>query len=124
MTSLISPSTSAAPPRPGPGADLVELPEPTGLDLTSPTEVDDHLAAVERARQRQLDAMRPTRSDPVAEVCRANLERILADVRAARARVASGRYGTCTRCGLAIAPDRLALRPWAAACTRCTDAQR
>jgi RNA polymerase-binding transcription factor DksA len=43
----------------------------------------------------------------------------LADVEAALARLADGRYGTCERCGAPISPARLAARPAAATCITC-----
>jgi DnaK suppressor protein len=46
-------------------------------------------------------------------------QRRLADVEAAVARRASGRYGVCERCGGPIAPDRLAARPAARTCITC-----
>jgi DnaK suppressor protein len=49
----------------------------------------------------------------------------LAQVDAALARVATGSFGTCVRCGLAIAPARLEALPWAAHCIDCqTDIDR
>jgi RNA polymerase-binding transcription factor len=43
----------------------------------------------------------------------------LAAVDAALSRVAAGSYGTCVRCGGAIAPGRLAARPAAETCIGC-----
>jgi RNA polymerase-binding protein DksA len=43
----------------------------------------------------------------------------LAAVDAALARVAAGTFGTCIRCGLPIAPERLEALPWAAHCIDC-----
>lgn len=43
----------------------------------------------------------------------------LADVEAAIARLEAGAYGSCTRCGGPIAPERLEARPWAALCIDC-----
>jgi RNA polymerase-binding transcription factor DksA len=43
----------------------------------------------------------------------------LADIEAALARLADGRYGTCERCGGPISPARLAARPAAATCITC-----
>jgi DnaK suppressor protein len=40
-------------------------------------------------------------------------------VEAALARLDTGTYGTCLRCGRPIAPDRLAVLPWAAHCIEC-----
>ena len=45
--------------------------------------------------------------------------RRLADVDAALARRAEGRYGICEGCGRPIAPERLAVRPSARTCIDC-----
>ena len=49
----------------------------------------------------------------------ASAESHLADVDAALARIAQGRYGYCERCGEAISPERLMARPVARTCIRC-----
>ena len=46
-------------------------------------------------------------------------EQQLAAVEAALARLDDGTYGTCARCGRAIAPERLDALPWAAHCIEC-----
>jgi DnaK suppressor protein len=46
-------------------------------------------------------------------------EQHLAAVEAALARLEAGSYGTCVRCGRAIAPERLEAIPWAAHCIDC-----
>jgi DnaK suppressor protein len=43
----------------------------------------------------------------------------LAEVEAARARLADGTYGTCQRCGEPIGEGRLEARPTARTCIRC-----
>ncbi|WP_129337818.1 TraR/DksA family transcriptional regulator [Cellulomonas endophytica] len=43
----------------------------------------------------------------------------LAEVAAARLRLADGTYGTCTRCGGPVGEGRLAVRPAAARCVSC-----
>ncbi|GAA2724244.1 TraR/DksA family transcriptional regulator [Cellulomonas aerilata] len=43
----------------------------------------------------------------------------LEEVDAALVRLAEGRYGTCERCGAAIAPGRLEVRPTARTCVAC-----
>jgi RNA polymerase-binding protein DksA len=42
-----------------------------------------------------------------------NAEHVLAEIDAALERIEHGTYGTCTRCGKPIAPERLEARPWA-----------
>lgn len=47
------------------------------------------------------------------------LERQVAEVAAARRRLAEGEFGICRRCGLRIDPARLAVRPQSARCLAC-----
>ena len=46
-------------------------------------------------------------------------EQQLVLVDGALARIDAGTFGTCIRCGLAIAPDRLDALPWAEHCIDC-----
>ena len=46
-------------------------------------------------------------------------EQQLGLVDAALARLDAGTFGTCVRCGLAIAPERLEALPWAEHCIAC-----
>ncbi|HSL32479.1 MAG TPA: TraR/DksA C4-type zinc finger protein [Candidatus Limnocylindrales bacterium] len=46
-------------------------------------------------------------------------EQHLAEVVAALERLDAGTYGTCTRCGRPVAPERLEAIPWAAHCIDC-----
>jgi RNA polymerase-binding transcription factor DksA len=103
----------------GPAVGLVELPDPAEMTLTSPNEVDAHLVAIETARQKQLDALPAFNRDTVTAAYRATVEQILADVRAARDRLAAGTYGICTRCTREIPEQRLERRPWVSMCTPC-----
>jgi DnaK suppressor protein len=43
----------------------------------------------------------------------------LRDVERALAKMQTGTYGTCERCGNAIAPERLEALPWAVLCIDC-----
>jgi RNA polymerase-binding transcription factor DksA len=43
----------------------------------------------------------------------------IAQIRSALARIAAGTYGTCVRCGDAIAPSRLDAVPWTPFCRSC-----
>ena len=43
------------------------------------------------------------------------------EIDAALARLRAGSYGTCERCGTAIAPERLEARPWVRLCVPCAE---
>lgn len=47
------------------------------------------------------------------------VQKEIASVRRALSRIEDGTYGTCVRCGEAIAPERLEARPEAALCIDC-----
>ena len=57
--------------------------------------------------------------DEALEHQAALVEREIASVRRALARIEDGTYGTCVRCGGDIAPARLDARPEAALCIDC-----
>lgn len=103
----------------GPVAHLDEIPDPADATLGTPDEIDEHLRQVEAARQLQLAALPAADLDVVASAHRARVEQILTEVRAARARLASGQYGVCTGCHTAIPPERLELRPYTPTCAPC-----
>jgi len=48
-----------------------------------------------------------------------NSEEVLTQIDAALRRIEEGTYGTCVRCGRAIAPERLEASPWASLCIGC-----
>ena len=85
------------------------------LDLT---DIEAKLAEYEAARTAQLTGI-DTSPDEVTAAYRETVERLLQEIRFARARIAEGRYGTCTRCGADIPLARLEWRPWAVTCTNC-----
>jgi RNA polymerase-binding transcription factor DksA len=60
--------------------------------------------------------------DPVAQRRSADLQRTIAEIDAALARIEAGTYGSCERCGGAIPEERLELRPFAGRCVACTAA--
>ena len=60
--------------------------------------------------------------DEALEHQAALVEREIASVRRALGRIKDGSYGTCVRCGEAIAPERLEARPEAALCIDCARA--
>ena len=106
-------------PAAGPAAHLVQLPDAARVRLTVPADVDAYLAALEDARQRQLDATSSSADDTVAAAYRATLERMLEDIGSARQRLAAGAYGVCTRCHASIPAERLQVRPVVAECVPC-----
>jgi RNA polymerase-binding transcription factor DksA len=57
--------------------------------------------------------------DPVALSRSAILQRNLAEIDAALARIDAGTYGQCVGCAAAIPEERLELRPFAGDCVRC-----
>ena len=60
-------------------------------------------------------------NDDVVASLKVQVEGELRQIDAALQRIASGDYGTCRRCGEAIAPARLDALPWAAHCSGCAD---
>lgn len=93
----------------------------TTLDPRDATDMKRLLDEAAARRQRQLDLLPPSEGDLVAEAHRASVERILADIRAAQERLASGRYGVCQRCHSRIPSERMRLRPWSPYCVQCAD---
>jgi DnaK suppressor protein len=79
----------------------------------------------------QVEEMSGTSDNHMAETATATLDReidytleansgqVLAEIDAALKRVEDGTYGTCVRCGEAIAEERLEARPWATLCIEC-----
>ncbi len=76
-------------------------------DLRHPLDADFSEQAIDLADDEALEG--------VDDVLRAEARQ----VRLALARIDNATYGTCSRCGEAIAPDRLKARPIATHCIRC-----
>ena len=57
--------------------------------------------------------------DPVAYQAVASNRMVVGQISAALNRLDAGTYGRCTRCGSTIAPARLEVVPYAAACIEC-----
>ena len=91
----------------------------TTSDRSTPAHIHKTLHEAARTRQAQLDQLPDFTDDFVLGAHRASIERILAEVRSALARLASGSYGTCLGCMSQIPMERLELRPWTAFCVRC-----
>jgi hypothetical protein len=62
--------------------------------------------------------------DPVALSRAASLLFTIDEIDAALDRIADGTYGVCVHCGVAIAPERLEFRPFAAGCVACQQSAR
>jgi DnaK suppressor protein len=87
------------------------------------------LAGVQRELERQLEerltALQQIEPfalpsiDPVAYQTAASHRVTIAQISAALNRITQGTYGRCTRCGRQIAPARLEVLPYAAACIEC-----
>jgi DnaK suppressor protein len=88
-------------------------------DRSTPAHIHKTLEEAARARQVQLDQLPDFADDLVLAAHRSSVDRILAEVRSALTRLASGNYGTCLGCMNQIPIDRLELRPWTAFCVRC-----
>ncbi len=77
------------------------------------------------AIEREPDAMDDIRLSNERELAITNLDReteLLAQVRAARERIADGSYGICLVCSGEIRRARLGAVPWAPHCIRCQEA--
>ena len=88
------------------GRLMVELGEP----IENPTQMTygSQAAAASQVFEQQRDLALRDRS-------RIELSRVEAALRA----LDNGTYGTCTNCGLPIAPERLEAIPWAPTCIDC-----
>lgn len=89
------------------------------------SDVDTIRQELERHLQERLDilgelAPRALPSvDPVAYQTLASNRRVVEQITTALNRLDAGTYGRCTRCGSQIAPARLEVLPYAAACIEC-----
>lgn len=91
-------------------AQLAELETRLGrivTDLAEPLAADSSEQAVE------------TEDDAALEGQATLITHEIASVRSALERIETGTYGSCARCGVAIADERLAARPEAALCIGC-----
>ena len=89
----------------------------------------DALAGVQRELEHQLEEQLAVLQelqpfalpsvDPVAYQTAASHRVVVDQITAALNRIAAGTYGRCTRCGRQIAPARLEVLPYAAACIEC-----
>jgi RNA polymerase-binding transcription factor DksA len=82
-------------------------------------EFESALTEAAATRHDQLHSLPDAEGDQVVAVQRGALEQTLAEIAAARVRLANGTFGTCTGCGQAIPADRLEFRPWSGTCVTC-----
>jgi RNA polymerase-binding transcription factor DksA len=97
--------------------------------MTIETTGSTALADVQRELERELDERLAVLQDlapyavpsvdPVAFQTAASHRVAVEQITAALNRLAKGTYGLCTRCGEQIAPARLEVLPYAAACIEC-----
>jgi RNA polymerase-binding transcription factor DksA len=97
--------------------------------MTIETTGSTTLADVQRELERELDERLAVLQDlapyavpsvdPVAFQTAASHRVVVEQITAALNRLAKGTYGLCTRCGEQIAPARLEVLPYAAACIEC-----
>lgn len=77
-------------------------------------QLEDRLAALQELAPFALPSV-----DPVAYQTAASLRSAVEQIAAALNRITKGTYGTCARCEGHIAPARLEVLPYAAACIDC-----
>jgi DnaK suppressor protein len=94
-------------------------PHTHALTTATETTLETTLAEAAATREQQLSRLPDAQDDPVVAVQRGALQQTLAEIAAARQRIADGRFGACTGCGDTIPAARLELRPWAATCVAC-----
>ena len=77
-------------------------------------------------RQRALALTEAATSvpDPVALSRAASLLFTIDEIDAALDRIADGTFGACVHCGVALPPERLEFRPFAAGCVACQQSAR
>ena len=93
-----------------------DIPELTAEQIA---ELEAALTTAAARRARQLAELPSDHSDLVAAAHRDSVVRILEEIRAAQARLATGRFGRCESCATAIPVERLELRPWTTLCVGC-----
>lgn len=90
--------------------------------LHTPPDIEEQLTQLLQDRQSILAESEPhalPTEDPVGYQTAAAHRRVIAQITDALDRLHAGTYGTCVRCGEAIAPARLEAIPHASACISC-----
>jgi RNA polymerase-binding protein DksA len=92
------------------------------LHKENPGSLEDEVGDVSPAVDNHMGDMATATFDRELDyTLEGNAEEILNAIDAALARMESGTYGLCQRCGKPISPERLEAIPWA---TRCIDCKR
>ncbi|WP_374977178.1 TraR/DksA family transcriptional regulator [Microbacterium trichothecenolyticum] len=95
----------------------IETTEPvplTGVQRELERQLEERLAVLQELEPFALPSV-----DPVAFQSAASHRIAIEQITAALNRISQGTYGSCTRCGEQIAPARLEVLPYAAACIEC-----
>lgn len=85
-----------------------------GLQRELERQLEERLAVLAELEPLALPSV-----DPVAYQTAASHRAVVELITAALNRITQGTYGRCTRCGRQIAPARLEVLPYAAACIEC-----
>lgn len=85
-----------------------------GLQRELEGQLEDRLAALQ-----ELAPLAVPSVDPVTYQTAASHRAAVEQITAALNRITQGTYGTCARCAQQIAPARLEVLPYAAACIEC-----
>jgi len=86
--------------------------------------LEEQRADCSRQRELALAEAATSMPDPVALNRAARLALTIDEIDAALHRIAEGTYGVCVHCGIAIPPERLEFRPFAAGCVACQSSAR
>ena len=86
--------------------------------------LEEQRADCSRQRELALAETATSMPDPVAVNRAARLALTIDEIDAALHRIAGGTYGSCVHCGVAIPPERLEFRPYAAGCVACQSSAR
>ncbi|KQP69419.1 hypothetical protein ASF40_16205 [Microbacterium sp. Leaf288] len=95
------------------------------IKTTEPVPLDGVQRELERRLEERLAVLQELEPfalpsvDPVAYQSAASHRIAIEQISAALNRITQGTYGRCTRCGGQIAPERLEVLPYAAACIEC-----
>ena len=82
-----------------------------------PGTIDDEVEEITGASDNHLaETATATLDREIDFTLEENSNQVLTEIDAALKRIGDGTYGTCTKCGGEIAPERLEAYPWASLC--------